>query len=84
MAVEDAAILTRAFLHASDIADALELYQRNRIERTTRIVNESSANRDLFHLPSTEALRDAFSKRDMHAERSAWLFSYDPMTTEPT
>ena len=62
------------------MAAALDLYQRNRLDRTTRIVNESSANRNMFHLPSETALRDAFAQRDMNAERNAWLFSYDPMT----
>ncbi|TGG95051.1 monooxygenase [Natronospirillum operosum] len=79
MAVEDAAVLARAVQMESDATAAIDLYQRNRVDRTARIVNESSANRDLFHLDSTQALRDAFAKRDMNAERSAWLFSYDPV-----
>lgn len=79
MAVEDAAVLARAIQAEDNPTDAIELYQRNRIARTTRIVNESSANRDLFHLDSKQALRDAFAKRDMNAERTAWLFSYDPV-----
>ena len=82
MAIEDGAVLARALTDSPTIAEALQLYQRNRIARTTRVVNESSANRAMFHLPSEAALRDAFAKRDMNAERSAWLFSYDPMTTE--
>ena len=82
MAVEDAAVLARAMLLRSDIPDAIALYQRNRVDRTARIVNESRANRALFHLPDVAALRAAFDKRDMNAERSAWLFSYDPTTVE--
>ena len=82
MAIEDAAVLTRALQAEADTATALELYQRNRTERTARIVNESSANRELFHLPTVADLRDAFAKRDMNAERTAWLFSYDPMTVD--
>jgi salicylate hydroxylase len=79
MAIEDGAVLARAMQQQNDIAEALQLYQRNRLQRTARIVNESSANRQMFHLPSVQALRDAFAGRDMNAERSAWLFSYDAM-----
>ncbi|MGI9414882.1 MAG: FAD-dependent monooxygenase [Hyphomicrobiales bacterium] len=82
MAMEDAAVLTRALQQEPDVATALDLYQRNRTGRTARVVTESSANRSLFHLPSVADLRDAFARRDMNAERTAWLFSYDPMTVE--
>ncbi|MDA1098992.1 MAG: FAD-dependent monooxygenase [Proteobacteria bacterium] len=80
MAIEDGAIIARALAQKDDVSEALDLYQRNRLERTARIVNESSANRNMFHLPSKAALREAFAQRDMNAERTAWLFSYDPMT----
>lgn len=79
MAVEDAAVLARALQDASDVTAGLDLYQRNRIERTSRIVRESSDNRRLFHLESEAALREAFGQRDLNAERNAWLFSYDPV-----
>ena len=82
MAIEDGAVIARALQQESDVCAALDLYQRNRLARTARIVNESSANRNMFHLPSEAALRDAFAQRDMNAERTAWLFSYDPMTVE--
>lgn len=82
MAIEDGAVLARALASGCPVADALQLYQRNRVERTTRVVNESSANRAMFHLPSEAALRDAFARRNMNAERNAWLFSYDPITVD--
>jgi salicylate hydroxylase len=82
MAIEDGAIIARALQQEEVVGDALDLYQRNRLQRTARIVNESSANRNMFHLPSETALRTAFAQRDMNAERTAWLFSYDPMTVE--
>ncbi len=82
MAIEDGAVFSRAFEQEKDIAQALQLYQRNRLDRTARIVNESSANRQMFHLPSVEALRAAFANRDINAERNDWLFSYDPTTVE--
>ena len=34
----------------------------------------------MFHNPDRDALRASFARRDMNAERSAWLFSYDPVT----
>jgi len=79
MAIEDSAVLTRCVTECSDIGDALDLYQRNRIERTTRIVNESTANADLFQKSSVEELKSAFSKRDIDKERSNWLYSYDAL-----
>jgi len=82
MAIEDGMIFARALTQAADVTAAIQLYQRNRLERTSRIVNESSANRALFHLPSSDALKDAFAKRNMSGERNAWLFSYDPVTVE--
>lgn len=82
MAIEDGMIFARAMTQESDVTKAIQLYQRNRLERTSRIVNESSANRALFHLPSSEALKEAFAKRNMNGERNSWLFSYDPVTVE--
>jgi len=82
MAIEDGAVLARALQQEKEVSRALDLYQRNRLERTTKIVNESSENRKMFHLPSEAALRRAFAQRDMNAERTAWLFSYDPTTVK--
>ena len=84
MAIEDAAVLTRALQTAADVPAALDLYERNRVDRAARIVNESSANRGLFHHDSPEELRRAFSERDISAERTAGLFSYNPLTVELT
>jgi salicylate hydroxylase len=80
MAIEDGAVLMRALDMKSDIAEALQLYQRNRIERTAKIVNQSAANRELFHLPSQAAMRAAFAKRDEGDDRNKWLYSYNPLT----
>jgi salicylate hydroxylase len=81
MAIEDGAVLARA-LDMADVPDALQIYQRNRIERTTRIVEGSSANRTLFHMRDQQALRGMFAKRDEGAARNAWLYSYNPLTTQ--
>ena len=79
MAIEDAAVLTRA-LEMADVPEALQIYQRNRLERTTRIVEGSSGNRTLFHMRDQQALRRAFANRDEGAARNAWLYSYNPLT----
>jgi salicylate hydroxylase len=80
MAIEDGAVLARALRQTATIEDALQLYQRNRIERTTRIVKGSSANRALFHMRDQAELRRAFAARDEGASRNAWLYSYNPLT----
>ncbi|HWI35854.1 MAG TPA: FAD-dependent monooxygenase [Burkholderiales bacterium] len=79
MAIEDGAVLTRA-LEMADVPEALQIYQRNRVQRTTRIVEGSSGNRTLFHMRDQQALRQAFAKRDEGAARNAWLYSYNPLT----
>jgi salicylate hydroxylase len=84
MAIEDAAVLTRALQSTDSVADALRLYERNRIERTSRIVAGSSANRTLFHMRDQEKLRRAFAGREEGAMRNAWLYSYNPLTVKLT
>jgi len=82
MAIEDAAVLTRALALRATVADALQLYQRNRIERTSKIVKGSDGNRTLFHMRDQAELRRAFAHRDEGAARNAWLYSYNPLTVE--
>ena len=40
MAIEDAAVLTRALQSTDTVAAALQLYERNRIERTSRLTGK--------------------------------------------
>ncbi len=82
MAIEDGAVLTRALAMRHSIAEALDLYQRNRVDRTARIVEQSTANRALFHLRSVDKMREAFARRNEGADRNAWLYSYNPLTVE--
>ncbi len=84
MAIEDGAVLARALRQETDIAAGLDLYQRNRVDRTARIVETSTQNRRLFHLPSEEAIRAEFSKRNEGESRNRWLYSYNPLTVELT
>jgi salicylate hydroxylase len=82
MAIEDGAVLTRALDQAGSLADALQLYQRNRVDRTVKIVNQSTANRTLFHLRTVDEIRASFANRDEGADRNAWLYSYNPLTVK--
>jgi len=82
MAIEDAAVLTRALQSTDAVAEALQLYERNRIERASRIVRGSDAQRTLFHLRDQKKLRQEFAKRDQGADRNAWLYSYNPLTVK--
>lgn len=84
MAIEDAGVLTRALQSTDAVADVLQLYERNRIERTARIVRGSDAQRTLFHLRDQKKLRQEFAKRDEGADRNAWLYSYNPLTVKLT
>ena len=79
MAIEDSAVLTRCLEQSDDLPSALKLYERNRIERTTRIVNESTANAKLFQHKTVDDLKAAFAARDIDKERSEWLYSYDAL-----
>jgi salicylate hydroxylase len=80
MAIEDGAVLTRALDQMGSIPDALQLYQRNRVGRAVRIVNQSTSNRTLFHLRTVDEIRASFAKRDEGADRNGWLYSYNPLT----
>ena len=82
MAIEDAAVLTRALQATDDAAGALKLYERNRIPRTSRIVKGSDGNRTLFHMRDQQKLRQEFAARDEGADRNAWLYSYNPLTVK--
>ena len=82
MAIEDGAVLARALNMEGAIPAALQLYQRNRIDRTARIVLQSSDNRRLFHLRSEAEIRAEFARRDEGKDRNAWLYSYHPLTVE--
>jgi salicylate hydroxylase len=84
MAIEDGAVLARALAMSETVPAALNLYQRNRIARTARIVEQSTANRALFHLRSVEEMRAAFAKRNEGADRNNWLYSYNPLTVPLT
>jgi salicylate hydroxylase len=82
MAIEDGAVLARALQMKNEVADALQLYQSNRIERTGRIVRGANGDRTLLHMRDQRKLREAFKNRDKGGECDAWLYSYNPLTVE--
>jgi salicylate hydroxylase len=81
MAIEDAAVLARCIEQCAAPQEALRLYEQNRIDRTTRIVNESTAHGDLYHILDADEMRRAFQEKNISKARSEWLYSYDPLTT---
>jgi salicylate hydroxylase len=80
MAIEDGAVLARSLVMEPDVSSALQLYQRNRIDRTAKIVNGSTANRDLYHDPNQNRIRAHFRQRDEAASRNDEIYAYNPLT----
>jgi salicylate hydroxylase len=80
MAIEDGAVLARALEACDDVRDALDLYQRNRIERTARIVRESTEHGEIFHIADAAQMRRAFEEKNIAKSREQWLYAYDPLT----
>jgi salicylate hydroxylase len=80
MAIEDGAVLARAIEGAGSVTEALQIYQRNRIDRTARVVLESTEHGGLYHMVDAEQMRRAFHDRNIAKERAEWLYNYDPLT----
>ena len=80
MAIEDAAVITRCLEQSSSIAQALQLFQRNRIDRTSKIVVGSTESRGLYRIEDVTQMRQAFSNQDLTKSRAQWLYSYDPLS----
>lgn len=80
MAVEDGAILARALDGAASIAEGLQIYQRARIDRCARVVNESTEHGGLYHIVDADEMRKAFKEKNISKERAQWLYPYDPLT----
>ncbi len=80
MAIEDAAVLARCLEDCTGVTQALQLYQANRLDRTARIVNESTDSRGLYRIEDEAAMRQAFHERNLSKVRADWLYSYDPLS----
>jgi salicylate hydroxylase len=81
MAIEDSAVLARCLEQDDAVPQALQRYQRNRLERTARIVNESTASRGLYRIEDEAEMRQTFQAKNLSQSRAQWLYSYDPLTT---
>ena len=79
-AIEDGAVLARALEGSSNMPDALQLYQRNRVDRAARIVNESTEHGGLYHMEDMARMKRAFEDKNIAKERAEWLYNYDPLT----
>jgi salicylate hydroxylase len=84
MAIEDAAVLTRALDLPGSLEDRLQVYERHRAPRTARVVEESNEMSDLYHITNADEMRKAFQDRNIAKSRNEWLYSYDPLSAALT
>jgi salicylate hydroxylase len=79
MAIEDAAVLARALEDAASVREALQMYERARVDRCARVVIESAAHGGLYHIVDADEMKRAFAERNIAREREQWLYNYDPL-----
>jgi salicylate hydroxylase len=78
MAIEDARILQRSIDQSPNISDALQLYQANRIPRTTKVQRMSVQAGKLYHIQSKGLLKVVFSGlKLLNNSRGSFLAEYD-------
>ena len=82
MAIEDAAILSRALELDMPLAQALQVYQNHRAPRAARVVRESTEMGELYHIADAQQMKQAFKDRNIAASRNNWLYPYDPLTVD--
>lgn len=83
MAIEDGRILQRAIEQASSLAEGLQLYQRNRFERTAKIQTTSARAGKLYHFKTSLMRKAAFTALDkIGARHEAYLPDYDANTVK--
>jgi salicylate hydroxylase len=82
--IEDAVVLGRALeAHGADPVEALQRYERARVQRTAKMVRGATANTGRFHSGelATPEGADAYMAREFSdapiAERYDWLYAYD-------
>jgi salicylate hydroxylase len=80
MAIEDAAILSRALEIDLPLDEALLLYQDHRAPRTARVVYESTEMGSLYQIVDADEMRKQFHERNIAKSRNEWLYPYDPLT----
>ncbi|PUE29936.1 FAD-dependent monooxygenase [Limnohabitans sp. Jir72] len=79
MAIEDAAVLSRALQLDVPLAQALQVFQNHRAPRAARVVRESTEMGELYHIADAQQMKQAFKDRNIAASRNNWLYPYDPM-----
>jgi salicylate hydroxylase len=79
MAIEDAAVLSRALELPMPLDRQLRAYGRHRAPRTARVVEESSEMGELYHIDDAATMRKAFQDRNIAKSRNEWLYPYDPL-----
>jgi len=83
MAIEDGRVLQRAVDQTSTLAEGLELYQRNRIERTSNIQRMSSRAGNLYHFKNSVMRKAAFTAlKKFGSSKEAYLPDYDANTVK--
>jgi salicylate hydroxylase len=82
MAIEDAAILSRALLLDAPLQDRLKVYEQHRAPRAARVVNESTEMGELYHIADAADMKQAFKDRNIAASRNNWLYPYHPWTVD--
>jgi salicylate hydroxylase len=79
MAIEDAAVLSRALALPGPLAARLRNYEQHRAPRAARVVHESSEMGQLYHISDAARMRQAFHDRNIARSRNEWLYPYDPL-----
>jgi len=84
MAIEDAAVLSRALELDVPLDEQLVTYHRHRGPRTARVIRESDEMGELYHIADAVTMRQAFVDRDIARSRNEWLYPYDPWSVPLT
>lgn len=83
MAIEDGRILQRAIDQAPSLVDGLQLYQRNRFERTAKIQSTSARAGWLYHFKTSLMRKAAFTAlKKVGASQQSYLPDYDANTVK--
>lgn len=83
MSIEDGRILQRALAQSDTVSAGLQLYQRNRFDRTAKIQRLSSKMSKLYHISHPVLLKLAFKAIKLKSvETEAFISSYDANQVE--
>jgi len=83
IAIEDARILQRSLDQTENLSDGLQMYQRNRLKRTTKVQNISKQAGKLYHINNRLLQKAAFKALSLRSNSAnAFLPEYDANTIE--